>query len=116
MVQTLVNLAVKFSGLGWLWAKLDGLKTYVAAAMVFLPGLAAGITAAVGILGELSPMLAAHNAGAVYAWAQHLATDPNWVALKAAWLTMGGGLAILGLGHKLEKAVDVPVSGVEPKA
>lgn len=87
---TIANLFVKFSGLGWIWTALDGWKTYIAAAIAILTGLA-------GLLQELAPILAAHNAGGVLAFVQGLPKDQ-------AWLTLVGGVGMLGLRHSVAKS------------
>lgn len=86
----MTNLLLKLSGLGWLWDAVDGYKTYVAAALGILSGLA-------GVGQELLTPLSAHDAGAALAVLRHLPQDPAWLALV-------GGLATLGVGHKLDKA------------
>ncbi len=93
-MNTLINLAVKFTGLGWVWDKTDGAKTYIAATVGILTGLA-------GLISELAAPVAAHNAGAIFAVLRALPHDPSWLALVAA-------LGTLGIGHKLEKQNDVP--------
>ncbi len=88
-MNTLINWAVKLSGLGWVWEKTDGAKTYIAATVGILTGLA-------GLITEFAAPIAAHNAGAIVALLKTLPTDPSWLALIAA-------LGTLGIGHKLEK-------------
>lgn len=91
-MQTIINLAVKLSGFGWIWDKTDGYKTYIAAAVGILTGL-------LGLIQELSGPIAAHNAGAVFAILKNLPHDQSWLALV-------GALGALGIGHKLEKAAN----------
>jgi len=94
MKDFLINLFVKYSGAGWVWAKMDGYKTYGSAALSILTGLA-------GVGAELAGPLAAHNAAAVLAVVQGFPHDPSWLMLMA-------GFGLLGVGHKLDKAADVP--------
>lgn len=117
-MNSIINLLVKLSGLGWMWEKTDGLKTYLAAAAIILPGLGAALAALAGLAGEVGPILGAHDAGALLAFVKALPHDQYADAMKAAWLTVGGGLAVLGLGHKLDKATDAPApaEGDAPKA
>lgn len=91
---TLINLFVRFSGLGKLWGWTDGKKTYISAAIAILSGLA-------GLLGNLLPLVAAHNAAGILAFVKTLPSDQ-------AWLMLVGGLASLGIGHKLDKAASEP--------
>jgi len=100
-MQTIINLAVKFSGLGWIWDRVDGYKTKISAAISILSGLA-------GVLEHLSPALAAHNAGQVFAVLKAMPSDPAWIMLV-------GGLGLLGIGHKIDKANEPEVPAVAPK-
>lgn len=100
-MNTLINLAVKFSGMGWIWEKTDGIKTYLAAAAAILTGLG-------GVLQALSPLLAAHDAGALFAFIKTLPHDQSWLMVVS-------GLGLLGVGHKLDKAADAPAPEA-PKA
>ena len=94
-MQTLINMAVKFSGLGWIWAKTDGWKAYIAAAIAILTGLS-------GVLQEAAPLIAAHDAGGLWARVKALSTHESWRILV-------DGLGILGIGHGVKKfAVKTP--------
>ena len=102
-MQTLINLAVKFSGMGWIWEKTDGIKTYIAAAAAILTGLG-------GVLQALSPLLAAHDAGALFAFVKSLPHDQSWLLVVS-------GLGLLGVGHGIKKAADAaaPTAPDAPK-
>lgn len=89
-MNTLINLVLKFSGLGKLWDVLDGYKTYLSAAIAILTGL-------LGVLQELAPLLSAHDASGLLTLAKGLPHDQSWMILVA-------GLGTLGIGHKLSKA------------
>ncbi len=93
-MDTLINLFAKFSGLDWIWDKVDGAKTYLAAAAAILSGLA-------GVVNEVFPPLTAHNAAGLLNIVKSLPSDPNWVMLV-------GGVATLGLRHAVQKAADAP--------
>ena len=97
-MNTMINLAVRFSGLGWVWEKTDGAKTYIAAGIAILTGLS-------GVLSEVLPPLGAHDAGALLSVLKHLPQDSSWMMLV-------GGLGTLGLGHKASKMAqdEVPVA------
>lgn len=94
-MDTLINLFAKFSGLGWIWDKVDGAKTYLAAAAAILSGLA-------GVINEVLVPLNAHNAAGLLNIVKALPSDPNWVMLV-------GGVAALGLRHALAKQDAAPV-------
>lgn len=88
----LINTAVKLSGLGWVWDKVDGAKTYIAVTLKVLTALA-------GLLTTLQPMLDAHNLGALVSFCKAISSDPNWKMLTDA-------LLVLGIGHKIDKVAD----------
>ena len=90
MMDKLINLGVKLSGLGWIWAKLDGYKTYLGAAGLILTGAAGVLNGFIGVEQQ-------HNAAALLHWVKGLPND-------AAWLMLMNGFGILGLGHKVQKA------------
>lgn len=89
MKSWLTNLIAKLVVPGWIWEKLDGQKTRLAAGASILSGLA-------GLISELAGPIAAHDTAAILALIQHLPSDN-------AWLLLVGGLGALGIGHKLEK-------------
>lgn len=90
MINKLINLGVKMSGLGWVWEKVDGSKTYLAAAISILSGAA-------GVLSQLLPALQAHDAAAVIAVLKHLPQDQAFLMLML-------GIKALGLRHAVDKA------------
>lgn len=89
MMNKLIDLAAKLSGLGWVWEKIDGYKTKLAAAAGILSGAA-------GLIGEIVPLLDKRSFAALLEFVKHLPQDP-------AWLLLVGGLGALGLGHKADK-------------
>jgi hypothetical protein len=93
-MKFLINLVAKIGGISKLWGFLDGYKTKVSGVASLLSGLA-------GILGQLVPLIEAKDAAAAWAFASGLPANP-------AWLLLVGGLGLLGVGHKLEKAVEAP--------
>ncbi len=92
----MVNLFLKFSGLGWVWTTADGYKSYIAAAISISSGLA-------GLLQELLPLLAAHNGNGVLSFLKALPQDQ-------AWLMLAGGIATLGLRHSIQKTASPPTA------
>lgn len=89
-MNKIINLFVRFSGLGKLWSWTDGKKTYLSASIAILSGLA-------GVLGDLAPLIANHDAAAIIGLLKSLPSNQ-------AWLMLVGGLASLGIGHKIEKS------------
>lgn len=97
-MNKLINLAVKLSGLGWIWQKIDGYKTAGSVTLAVL-------TALLGLGNDLAPILAAHDAGALLAFIKTLPGNPSWKLIIEA------GLA-LGLGHKVIKAIPSSSGGI----
>lgn len=95
MPNFVINLAAKMGGISKLWGFLDGKKTAVAGVASILTGLA-------GIVGQLIPLIEGKDAAAWIAFAKGLPADQSWAMVV-------GGLAVLGVGHKIEKAVATPV-------
>ena len=91
-MNTLINLAAKWSGLGWVWEKTDGYKSKIAGTAAVLTGLG-------GVLMQVVPILSAHDFAALLNFAKGLPSDPSWAMLI-------GGLATFGIAHKVEKAAD----------
>lgn len=92
-MKTMINLAMKFSGLGWVWGKVDGYKVYGTSTILILTGL-------LGVLNLLGPAIAAHDAGALFAILKTIPHNDSWIMLVQ-------GVMGLGIGHKLNKAADV---------
>lgn len=86
----IMNLLMKFSGLGWVWDKVDGYKTFLSAAVSILAGLS-------GLASEAVPLLLAHNSSGILDMLKSLPKDPAFLVLMV-------GLHALGIGHKLLKA------------
>lgn len=99
-MNSILNLILKFSGMGKLWAVLDGKKTYGAAAIGILTGL-------LGIATGLAPLLAAHDSIGVWHFIQALPANPSWLLLVAS-------VGTLGIGHRLTKASS-ELEKTEPK-
>ena len=89
-METLINLFVRLSGLGWLWDKTDGLKTYIAASLSILTGLA-------DVLREIAPILASHNGGALFNYIKAFPHDPGWLLIVH-------GIGLLGIRNAISKA------------
>lgn len=89
-----INMVAKLGGVSKLWGFLDGYKTKVA-------GVAGLLSGAAGLAQQVVVLIDKHDAAAVLAFIKALPTDQSWLALLA-------GLATLGIGHKLEKASELP--------
>jgi len=85
--KLLVNLGVKY-----LAAKMDGHKTYFGGIVLMLIGASKIITGTVGFIGTMFPDLATPM-------------DPQNCLdlLLAGGGSFGTGLAVFGIGHKIEK-------------
>ena len=92
MKDFFINLLAKLGGISKLWGFLDGKKTAIAGVASLLSGLAS-------ILAKIVPLIEKQDAAAVVAFIQGLPADPAWALLV-------GGLAALGIGHKLTKAAE----------
>lgn len=88
-MNTVLALALKWSGAGWIWEKADGYKTNAACVLAILTALA-------GLGAEVAPILAKHDTAGVLSFLQGLSHNPLWGGLL---LALGG----LGIGHKIDK-------------
>ncbi|CAK0743086.1 hypothetical protein CCP3SC1AL1_110029 [Gammaproteobacteria bacterium] len=93
-MKFVINLLGKWSGFNKAWDMLDGYKTKISGVALLCSGLA-GLLFQVGAL--------PHDLAAVWGFIQALPNDPSW-------LTFMSGLAVLGIGHKIEKGTDGPTS------
>ena len=89
-MKFVINMLAKLCGVSKLWGFLDGNKTKVA-------GSAALLTGAAGLLSQVYSLIEGKDPSAVLYFIKNITTDPSWLALL-------GGLGILGIGHKIEKA------------
>lgn len=83
-------------GLGGLWDKLDGAKTYISGSILLLSGTA-------GLLGEVLKLVADKNVVEAWNWAKGLPAD-QYI------LTFAAGLAAVGLRHAIAKTDAAPVA------
>lgn len=100
MKKFLINLVAKVGGISKLWGFLDGYKTKVSGVAGFLSGLAA-------IVAQLVPIIESKDASLLLEFITSLPSNPAYLALV-------GGLGLLGLGHKMEKAAEA--SSAPPKS
>lgn len=90
-MNTIIGWLLKWTGVAKIWDKVDGYKTYGAAALGILTGLA-------GLAAELAPIISSHDTAGLIAFVQRLPTNP-------AWVTLLGAVGLLGLGHGIKKTV-----------
>lgn len=80
-------------GLGGLWTKVDGAKTYIAGSIGILSGAA-------GLLGEVVKLITDKSIIETWGWIKALPSD-QYV------LTFAAGLAAVGLRHAVAKTAEV---------
>ena len=88
-MKWIIELLARCSGAGWVWEKLDGNKTRIAAIAGFLSGVAGLIQEFLGVEGK-------HDFMSLLTFLKDLPQDTQWLMIV-------GSLGLLGLGHKLEK-------------
>lgn len=108
-----INLIAKWSGLGWIWGKLDGAKAYLVGTATILTGVA-------GLIQEFTNVSGQHDFSALLKFAQSVPHDPMWAAILT-------GAGIIAAAHKADKvisasaqpksmAIMVPLSAVQAPA
>lgn len=90
-MNKIINLAFRFSGFNWIWAKTDGYKAKGSAGIAML-------TCLLGLLTGLAPLLAVHDAAGIYHFVMGLPANEYWLGLVASAYA-------LGIAHKQEKAL-----------
>lgn len=100
-MNVLINLALKFSGLGLVWNKIDGYKSKIGGGGLMLAGTGM-------MLGAAAQVVAAYVGCADHACQialfQGISTSDSAKLLFEGYLVFKAGLLGLGLAHKLEKA------------
>ena len=91
MIGKIVNLVAKLSGLGFVFDKINGYKTYIGAVISILSG----------IVQLLEKVLALQGASDWLAFAKGLPQDPGLALVSV-------GLIGLGIRHKLDKGAALP--------
>ncbi len=104
-MNQLIALGIKLSGAGWVWDKIDGYKTKIAAAGLMLGG---GGALLIGLGSLVAELVKCADLSCAIALGRNIKADPNWPNLVSGFQTFMGGLATLGIGHKLEKSSAVP--------
>ena len=112
---TLIAMAVKFSGFGWVWEKVDGCKTYIQAVAEMLTGVS-GMTAAGAA--ELSRFVAeVHGVSDLWGFVQGLMhnPDPPAIAFVLAWGVVVHGWGVMAKKHADDKKhAEIIAAGVPP--
>lgn len=111
-MDTIINLAMKWSGVAKVLEKINGCKTYIGAAAQILTGSATILAAVANLLSETAPL---HSAADYYHWAQTLSHDPNMALIAGGAAVVGHGLTAAGLRHAQEKAVAEVTKTEAPK-
>ena len=102
-MNTIINLAAKWSGCSFIWDKLDGLKAY-------LLGLATISSGVAGLIQEYLKVSGAHDFAAMLTFVQGFPHDPMLAVI-------GAGVGIIAAAHKADKviaAVNTPAPVAEP--
>jgi hypothetical protein len=101
-MNTIINLAIRLSGLGYAWDKIDGYKSKVGAAGLMLAGGGMMLGSAAQVL---SAYVACIDHTCQIALFRGLTSSDSSKLLLEGFITFKAGLMGLGLAHKLEKAV-----------
>lgn len=99
----LVAFAVRVTGLGWVWEKIDGAKTYIGAVAEILTGLGAMVTAAGAELNLFVGQV--HGIADLWNFAQALVKNPGpaALALLAGWGVVLHGWGVMAKKHAEDK-------------
>ena len=106
-MNTLINLALKFSGIAAVWDKVDGYKSKIGAAGLMLAGAALMLN---GASQEITAYLACSDHMCQIALIKSIMSSEPMKLMLEGFITFKGGLLGLGLAHKMEKAADAPVA------
>lgn len=98
-MKFITNLLGKWTGFNAIWGALDGYKTKLSGVALVLSGLSILITQVIAL---------PHDLVSIINFVQALGGN-------SAWLTLLSGLAVLGIGHKAEKAAAAVPKPEEPK-
>jgi ClpP class serine protease len=99
--------------IGPLLKKIDGLKSIVGSIGVMLGGAGTCLLGAAGVAQEIS---ASHGLAGLLEVVRQLPTDHNAQMLGLGWIAMKGGLAALGIAHKIDKLTAAAQAAAAPIA
>lgn len=100
-MNKIIALAIKFSGGGFVWEKLNGYKVKLGGVGMMLGGAAMMLAGAASIVNALVACQAMDCCIAIF---RGLTESKDAMSIGEGYLLFSGGLGILGIGHKLEKA------------
>jgi len=95
-MKTLINIAVKFSGLSWVVEKVNGYKTYLGGSALIL----------IGVAQILQQVMVCKTPADYFALIQTITSNPAYAEIAA-------GIAAMGIKHSQAK-MEEKVVGVEP--
>lgn len=101
----IISLIVKFSGLGKLWDMVDGYKTKIGTGGLMLAGVGMMFAGAAQVVAEYA---ACGDHACQVALFKGIAHSDGAKLLLQGFLAFKGGLSMLGVGHKLDKATAAP--------
>ena len=103
MKGNLIALGLKLVGLGSLWDKLDGMKTYLGASAEMLSGLGAMALSAAELLKIF--MANVHSLGDAINFVMAVVNHPNpsCIALMAGWALVLHGWGVMAKKHSDDK-------------
>lgn len=102
-MNAIIELIVKFSGLGALWDKVDGYKTNIGAAGLMVGGIGMMCAGAAAIIAAFVGCI---DHACQIELVRGLSHNDNVALALKGFLAFKGGLMGLGIGHKLEKAAE----------
>lgn len=113
-MNKVIDLVVRFSGLGKLLEKVNGGKAYLGGAGLIISGAATALSGLAGIIGALVPLA---NASDYLSFAKGLPQNSSAGLLVAGLGMISKGLADIGNRHavaKLEAKIDAPAAPAAP--
>ena len=105
-MNKLIALALRLSGAGFAWEKLNGYKTKIAGIGLMCSGGAMMLS---GLAVLAHGVSACPGLDCVVGIVRGLGASPDAKVIGEGFLIFQGGLAAIGVGHKLDKAASAPV-------
>lgn len=103
MKGNLIALGMKLFGLGWLWEKIDGMKTYLGASVEILSGLGGVLMSASALVASFNETT--HNLGDVINFVQGQIAHPSApaIAITISWGAVVHGWGVMAKKHSDDK-------------